>query len=229
MTGVDWTEPAWRAVLERSGTGTGARVLDVGCGCGGFLAYCAGRGMVASGIDPDGDLVAVACGEGLDVRTGEAEKVPWDDATFDLTTAFNALQFAEDTDEALAEMVRVTRPGGHVAVANWAERALNDVDAIERALADGPPGPEGDLRLPGGLRGLLEDGGLTAVHEGLVDVPWEFADDDSLVSWIVGDGAPEVAVKVLAAVRPYRQNAEGYRLINRFRYAVGRRSPAVGR
>jgi SAM-dependent methyltransferase len=229
VTEDDWAEPAWRAVLEQIEARSGARVLDVGCGAGGFVAYCGRRGMVASGIDPDPDMVRLAVDRERDVRSGGVEKLLWDDATFDLTTAFNALQFAEDTDEALAEMVRVTRPGGHLAVANWAERALNDVDAIERALADGPPGPEGDLRLPGGLRGLLEDGGLTEVHEGLVDVPWEFADDESLVTWIVGDGAPEDAVEVLAAVRPYRQKAGGYRLINRFRYAVGRRSPAVGR
>jgi SAM-dependent methyltransferase len=228
VNGEGWAEPAWRTVLEASGAGRGARVLDVGCGGGEFLAYCGERGMVASGIDPDPDMVQLAIDRARDVRVGEAEKLPWDDSTFDLATAFNALQFAGDTDDALAEMVRVTRPGGHVAVANWAERALNDVDAIERALADGPPGPEGDLRLPGGLRGLLEDGGLTAVHEGLVDVPWEFADDGSLVTWIVGDGAPEEAVKVLAAVRPYRRKAGGYRLVNRFRYAIGRRSPAVG-
>ncbi|MEV4706575.1 class I SAM-dependent methyltransferase [Actinoplanes sp. NPDC049316] len=229
MNGEGWAEPAWRAVLDASRAGPGTRVLDVGCGSGGFLAYCGRRGMIASGVDPDDDLVEVASRGGLDVRAGEAEKLPWDDATFGLATAFNALQFAEDTDDALAEMVRVTRPGGHVAVANWAERALNDLDVIERVLSGGSPRPDGDLRLAGGLRELLEDGGLTGVVEGLVDVPWEFADDESLVTGILQGEAPELAVEVLAVVRPYRQKAGGYRLINRFRWAVGRRSPAVGR
>ena len=220
--------PVWRAVIEVSGVGPGARVCDVGCGRGDFLAYARKSGMVPSGIDPAPDLVELARRSVPDVRLGGAEKLPWEDATFDLVTAFNSLQFAEDTDDALAEMVRVTRPGGHVAVANWAEAALNDLDAIERALNDGASPPDGDLRVAGGLRELLEDGGLVTVVEGLAEVPWAVPDEESLVSGILLDEDADLAREVVAAARPYRTATGGYRLINHFRYAIGRRNPAVG-
>ncbi|MEV4639166.1 class I SAM-dependent methyltransferase [Actinoplanes sp. NPDC049548] len=223
-----FAEPAWRAVLDASGTPPGARVLDVGCGSGDFLAYCGERGMTTSGIDPAPGMVALARGRTPDVRLGGAEKLPWEDGTFDLATSFNALQFAEDTDDALAEMVRVTVPGGHVAVANWAEAAVNELDALERALEDGPPRPDGDLRLPGGLRELLEDGGLVDVVEGLAEVPWEAPDDDALVRGILLGEDPGLAARVLAAATPYRRKVGGYRLVNHFRFAVGEKpAPTV--
>ena len=229
MTEIGSAEPAWRAVVDLAGTGAGARVLDVGCGRGGFLAYAKKRGMIASGVDPAPDMVDLARRHVPDVRIGGAEKLPWEDETFDLVTAFNSLQFTEDTDDALAEMVRVTLPGGHVAVANWAEAALNDLDAIERALNDGSSPPDGDLRVAGGLRELLEDGGLTGVAEGLVAVPWEVPDDESLVNGILLEEDADLAGEVLAAAHPYRRANGGFRLVNHFRYAVGRRGVAVGR
>ncbi|MFI7598697.1 class I SAM-dependent methyltransferase [Actinoplanes sp. NPDC049681] len=219
-----FAQPAWRAVLAASGAGPGARVLDVGCGSGDFLGYCGEHGMTTAGIDPAPGMVALARRRSADVRLGGAEKLPWDDGTFDLAASFNALQFADDTDDALAEMVRVTVPGGHVAVANWAEAALNDLDAVERALDDGPSRPDGDLRLPGGLRELLADGGLADVVEGLAEVPWEAPDDDALVRGILLGEDPASAPAVLAASTPYRRRDGSYRLVNHFRFAVGRKT-----
>jgi SAM-dependent methyltransferase len=223
----DFAEPAWRAVLEAADPRPGGRVLDVGCGSGDFLAFCGREGLLTAGIDPAPGMVALARRRVPDVQLGGAEKLPWHDDTFDLATSFNALQFAEDTDEALAEMIRVTVSGGHVAVANWAEAALNDLDAVERALDDGPPRPDGDLRLPGGLRELLEDGGLADVVEGLAEVPWEVADDDALIRGVLLGEDPGKAGAVLAAAAPYRRMNGGYRLVNHFRYAVGRKGPAA--
>ncbi|PRY27970.1 class I SAM-dependent methyltransferase [Pseudosporangium ferrugineum] len=221
----DFPEPAWRAVLEHGGVGAGARVLDVGCGSGEFLAFCDRRGLRTAGIDPAPGMVALARRRTGDVRLGGAEKLPWGDATFDLVTSFNALQFAEDTDDALAEMVRVTVPGGRVAVANWAEAARNDLRVLEEALDDDPPPPDGELRLPGGLRELLTDGGLDDVVEGLVAVPWRAAGDDELVRGILLGEDPGAAGAVLAAARPYRNRDGGYLLVNHFRWAVGRKGP----
>ncbi|OJF10331.1 class I SAM-dependent methyltransferase [Couchioplanes caeruleus] len=291
-----FAEPAWRAILDTTHAGHGTRVLDVGCGSGDFLAYCDRRGMVTAGIDPAPGMVELARRRSPDVRRGGAEKLPWADATFDLVTSFNALQFAEDTDDALAELTRVTVPGGYVAVANWAEAARNDLDAVERALDDGPPRPDGDLRVPGGLAELLTDGGLVDVREALVEVPWEVPDDHTLVRGVLlgedaggagavlgsgaggagavlgsgaggagavlgsgaggagavlGSGAGGAgaallgedaggadavllgedagrAGAVLAAARPYRNRDGGYRLVNHFRYAVGRKAGGCG-
>lgn len=221
-------EPLWRVLAEVSGAGPGSRVLDVGCGGGELLAFFAGLGAQTAGLDPAPGMVALARARvpGADVRLGEAERLPWPDGRFGLVTSVNALQFAEDTLDALAECVRVAVPGGLVAIANWAEAARNDLNAVEEAVAaaDGEePVPDGELRLPGGLEGLLDEGGVTVVASGLVELPWRAADDDSLVRGILlGDDSPALADVVRAAARPFRTASGGYLLRNAFRYAVGR-------
>jgi SAM-dependent methyltransferase len=223
-----FAEPAWRVIAEVSGAGPGTRVLDVGCGGGELLGFFAGLGAQVAGIDPAPGMVALARARvpGADLRLGEAERLPWPDGRFELVTSFNALQFADDTLDALAECARVAVPGGLVAVANWAEAARNDLNTIEEAVAaaDGEePPPDGELRLPGGLEGLLAEGGLAVVGSGLVVLPWHVADDDSLVRGILlGDDSLALAGTVLSAARPFRTPEGGYRLVNAFRYAVGR-------
>jgi len=227
-----FAEPCWTALLDVAGVGRGARVLDVGCGPGDFLAHLTDRGVSAAGIDPAPGMVAYARARvpGADLRGGDAEHLPWPDGAFDLVTAINALQFADDTMAALAELTRVTAPGGHVAIANWAEGDRNDLDSIEGAVARAAgdePLPDGDLRMPGGLEELLRDGGLTVVAAGLVDVPWHAGDDDTLVRGVLlgedPDTIADTAPTVLAAARPFRRPDGGYLLRNAFRYAVGSR------
>ncbi|MFI5936685.1 class I SAM-dependent methyltransferase [Actinoplanes sp. NPDC051494] len=235
-------EPAWHAVLAASGAGPGTRVLDVGCGSGDFLAYAGKHGLLTSGADPAPGMLALARPRADEVREAGASSLPWPDSTFDLVTAFNSLQFAEDIDDGLAEMARVTRPGGHIAVANWAERSLNDLDALDRVLRDDPPldalppdalptdalptdgGADGDLRAAGGLEELLTDGGLVVVAAGLVAVPWLVAGDDALVRGILLGEDPALAPEVIAAATAFREEGGGYRFINHFRFAVGRTS-----
>jgi len=226
-----FAEPTWQVVVTAAGVGPGSRVLDVGCGSGEFLAYAGGVGAATAGADPAAGMVAVARerAPGADVRHAGAEALPWPDGAFDLVTAFNALQFAEDTLDALAELARVTAPGGHVAVVNWAEDARNDLTTVEDAVAAAAgeePRPEGGLRRAGGLEKLFAEGGLEVVAAGLVDVPWSAPDDDTLVRGVLlGEDAATVAATapvVVEAARPFRAPDGGYRLSNAFRYAVGR-------
>jgi SAM-dependent methyltransferase len=237
VVAADWAElwgafpePAWKAVVATTGIGPATRVLDVGCGSGEFLAHTAELGAVPAGIDPAPGMVDLARARlpGVDVRVGSFEHLPWPDGSFDVVTAFNALQFAADTLDALAECIRVVRPGGRVAVANWAEDDRNDLHAIEAAVAEAAgeePLPDGDLRQPGGLEELLGDAGLEVVAGGLVELPWEVPDDDTVVRGVLLGEDPATmaatAATVLAAARPFRTVAGGYRLVNAFRYAVG--------
>jgi len=227
-----YPEPAWRAILDASGAGPGTRVLDVGCGSGDLLAYAAARGMTTAGIDPAEGMVEHARTRlpAADIRLGSAEHLPWPDAHFDLAVSVNALQFAEDTLDALAEMVRVTN--GHVAVANWAEGSQNDLSVIEEAVAHAAgddPLPDGELRQPGGLERLLTEGGLEVVSAGLVTLPWHAAGDDTLVHGVLlGEDRATMAARapvVLAAARRFRTEDGRYRLVNAFRYAVARHRP----
>jgi SAM-dependent methyltransferase len=223
--------PVWQAVISATGVGAGVRILDVGCGSGDFLVELAPLGVILAGIDPAPGMVAVARDRlpEADLRIGSVEDLPWPTGAFDVTTAFNSLQFAPDTLEALAQMTRVTRAGGSVAVANWADERHNDLDTIEAAIAQStgesvPPG--GPLRDAGGLEDVLAEAGLEIVTAGLVEAPWYAPDGDTLVrAVLLGEDAATIATDaevVLDAARPFRQPAGGYRLVNAFRYVVGR-------
>ncbi|WP_411701188.1 class I SAM-dependent methyltransferase [Conyzicola sp.] len=223
--------PAHDALIAASGIRAGSRVLDVGCGSGEFLGTLERLGATGAGVDPAPGMVALARATAplADIRVGGAESLPWPDGSFDVVVAINALQFAEDTVEALAEFRRVLVPGGLVAVANWAEGARNDLDAIEEAVAaaDGEEaGPDGDLRVAGGLEEVLVESGLEVVTAGLVEVPWTAADDETLVRGVLLGADPEtkreLAPAVLAAAARFR-SGDGYMLHNAYRFAVARR------
>jgi SAM-dependent methyltransferase len=101
----------------------GQRALDVGCGPGaltGPLVAVLGAGAV-SAIDPSPSFLDAIRSRfpGVDVRSGLAESLPYADAVFDLTVAQLVVHFLADPGAALAEMARVTRPGGLVAVSVW--------------------------------------------------------------------------------------------------------------
>jgi SAM-dependent methyltransferase len=226
-----FAEPAWRELAEATGIGPGSRTLDVGCGSGEFLAFLDGLGASAAGIDAEPGMVDVARSRvpGADVRIGSADDLPWPDGAFDVVTSINALQFADDTLDALAEFARVAAAGGLIGICNWAESERSDLKTIDAALAavaGDEMSPDGDLRRPGGLEALFTEAGLDVVAAGLVEVPWEAPDDDVLVRGVLlgedGIAMMTAAPTVIAAARPFRVAGGGYRFVNAFRYAVGR-------
>jgi SAM-dependent methyltransferase len=101
-----------RAVLDELALPARARILDTGCGSGRMLDELAGYGEV-SGIDVSEAAAAAARARGHgDVQVGALERLPWEDAAFDLVTAFDVIEHTPDDRRTLAELRRVTRPGG---------------------------------------------------------------------------------------------------------------------
>ena len=96
------------------------RLLNVGCGTGGFNVAAEEAGVRAVGVDADPEAVAICAlkrekAGGAFVRAA-AERLPFPDATFDVVYCFSAIEHVESVDETVAEMVRVARPGGLVYV-----------------------------------------------------------------------------------------------------------------
>jgi SAM-dependent methyltransferase len=118
-----FSEPLADQFVELVNPLAGQRALDVGCGPGALTARIVDRLGVASvaAIDPSVQFVAATRARfpGIDVREGVAEELPYQDRRFDLTVAQLVVHFMSDPVAALAEMARVTRPGGTVAANVW--------------------------------------------------------------------------------------------------------------
>ncbi|ULE31569.1 class I SAM-dependent methyltransferase [Mycobacterium sp. IDR2000157661] len=118
---AQWVEQ----ILDAADVHEGDRVIDVGAGTG-IVARAALQRVGPTGsviaVDPNDGMLAVAAkmAPQLDIRPGTAERLPVDDDEIDCTTCQFALMFFDDRSRAISEMARVTRPGGHVAVATWA-------------------------------------------------------------------------------------------------------------
>jgi demethylmenaquinone methyltransferase / 2-methoxy-6-polyprenyl-1,4-benzoquinol methylase len=188
-----WRERA--ADLARVGPGDTA--LDVATGTGDLAVELARRGVSVTGLDFSEGMLAIAREKAPSVRfeQGDALALPYADGEFDAATVgFGARNFS-DLRSGLAEMARVTRPGGRVVVLEittpqrpplslffrlWFDRV---VPALGRVAGDPDaysylpssvrrfPGPEGlaaELAAVGlaDVRWVLTAGGIIAIHSG---------------------------------------------------------------
>jgi ubiquinone/menaquinone biosynthesis C-methylase UbiE len=94
--------------------GAGRDVLECGAGTGLLLERIAGFARSAAGIDLSPGMLVRARTRGLDVREASITAIPFANASFDVVCAFKVLAHVPAIEQALAEMVRVTRPGGVV-------------------------------------------------------------------------------------------------------------------
>jgi len=113
------------AFIERLGLKPGDQMLDVACGTGNLALPAARAGARVTGIDIAPALVvqlaARAAAEGLtlEAREGDAEALPFADDSFDTVVTMFGAMFAAHPQQAANELLRVTRPGGRIAMANW--------------------------------------------------------------------------------------------------------------
>ncbi len=92
----------------------GLRVLNLGCGTGGFNVAAEAAGALVSGVDVDPEAVAIARARTSSARIirAAAESLPFRDASFDLVHCVSTLEHVADSTRALREAARVLRPGG---------------------------------------------------------------------------------------------------------------------
>jgi len=139
-------------LLDAVGAGKGARVLDVATGPGFVAAAAANRGATVTALDFSPAMIAAArrLHPGIVFRDGDAEALPFDDASFDAVVMNFGLLHLARPESAIAEAHRVLRPGGRYAFTVWAPpnqavgfgMALKAIETFGRTdvpLPEGPP------------------------------------------------------------------------------------------
>jgi ubiquinone/menaquinone biosynthesis C-methylase UbiE len=186
--------------------GPGGAVLDVGCGPGHAVISLAERvrpGGRAVGVDASSLMIgearrrAAAAGVEVELGLGNARELAFEEATFDACRAERVLQWLDQPETALAEMVRVVRPGGRIGLidTDWRTAVMDhpDVEATERifgTLFASFPFPRAGRR----LLGLCRAAGLVDLD--VIAVPAVFT------RWDPGEGA-------LPGFLPFRVTLEG--------------------
>src|SRR5438477_2758816 len=123
------TGPAAR-LLKHAGIHAGQRVLDVACGTGVVAITAARAGARVTGLDLTPELLARARDNArvaeveIDWHEGDVEQLPFGDAAFDVVVSQYGHMFAPRPDVAVAEMLRVLKPGGTIAFSTWPTELL---------------------------------------------------------------------------------------------------------
>ncbi len=159
--------PVGERLVEAAKIGPGMRVLDVAAGTGNASLPAARRGadVTASDLTPAlldaGRQLAEAEGLKLEWVEGDAENLPFADASFDVVMSSIGVMFAPHHQAAADELVRVCRPGGTIALLSWTpDGMLGELFRTMKPFAPAPPPGAQPPPLWGGedhLRGLLGD------------------------------------------------------------------------
>ena len=163
-------------LLDAAAVRPGIRLIDVGTGPGTVAARAVGRGADVVAVDAEPDMVAAArrAVPGADVRHAVLPSLPFPDAAFDAAVANFVVNHVGEPLLAVAELRRVVRPGGRVAVTTWPnpqpplQRLWGDIfDAAggERPAVMPAVSPSEDFaRTADGFAGLLTSAGLADVR-----------------------------------------------------------------
>jgi len=239
-------ERLWTPVLARpvrrcvamADLSIGERVLDVAAGSG------AATFLAAAAVGPAGDVMATdisdrmvgaiarrACPNVLTQRA-DAEDLPFSDGEFDAALCVLGLMYPADPGQAIAEIHRVVRPGGRVAVCVWGRRERCGWNAvfpiIEARVSSGVCPMFFALGAPGALASAFRRAGFAVAQEERMthDLAWPDADETCAAIFAGGPVAlaydrldPPARAAVhrafLASVAAYREG-EGYRIPGEF-------------
>jgi len=232
--------PVYQAVLDRTGVDAGIRLLDVACGAGFAAMMAAERGAIVAGLDASAGLLEVARARvpDGDFRVGDMSELPFPDDQFDVVVTFSGI--AAGLEAAMAEAVRVLRPGGVLGMAGWGSPRRRGHLAYFMALVDiSPPEHIADSMAlmatgrPGVAEDLLTAAGVELLERGQVDLTSEFPDVATAVraltavgpSWaaIQHVGLAEFTEVMTTALAAVADDTLGVRLTSEFFWLTGRK------
>jgi SAM-dependent methyltransferase len=120
-----YTESEARRFISRLKIPPGAQVLDVACGTGNLSIAAAQLEARVRGLDIAPNLIeqarsrAGSAGLKIQFDEGDAEELPYQDESFDFVLSMYGAMFAPRAERVAEELIRVCRPGGVIAMANW--------------------------------------------------------------------------------------------------------------
>jgi SAM-dependent methyltransferase len=161
-------------MADLAGVARGLQVLDVGCGPGALTSVLVDRvgADQVSAVDPSPPFVEAVRARypGVTVLQASAESLPFPDRAFDAAIAQLVVHFMADPVAGLAEMARVTRPGGVVAASVWDHAGgLGPLGLFWQAARELDPGVRDESHLAGAREGhlaeLLRAAGLQDVED----------------------------------------------------------------
>ncbi|MCO6011155.1 methyltransferase domain-containing protein [Actinoallomurus purpureus] len=229
--------PLYAATLAALGPEPGTRLLHVGCGTGTALSLAAFTGADLAGIDSAADLLSHARERlpDADLRAAETIELPYDRGCFDQVMAFDAIQYAASPAVAVAELARVTRPGGVVAIGlwhNWSGREASAFLSAVRGRVPTPPTqgpPVHDLYR---LREVMVEAGLDVFASAEVthrndfaslEAAWDSMTASPNVSLAIDVMGVEAAHEIFVANFATMQRADGsIQQEHLYQYALGR-------
>jgi SAM-dependent methyltransferase len=199
---VDEIPPA--EILARTGTAGGHDVLDVATGTGNVALRAASLGAHVTGLDLTPELFdtarerAAVLGVEVDWVDGDAEALPFADASFDRVLSVFGVQFAPRHEVTAAELVRVARPGGVIGLVNWTpESKVGELFSILGRYLPPAPSYASPPPLWGSeehVRRLFADAPVELELE-RATTPFEFASADDYVSFFETNYGPTVKAR----------------------------------
>jgi SAM-dependent methyltransferase len=201
-----WSRRVAPLFLDWLGIPAGRRWLDMGCGTGALSAAILERCSPASvvGVDPSEGFLGKArerLSTRMSFQSGSAAEIPLDTASVDVTVSGLALNFAPDERAALAEMKRVTMPGGTIGAYVWdyagkmelMRRFWDAAVVLDPEAATLDEGVRFPLCRPEALMALFAAGDGRGIEMTAIDVPTIFASFEDYWSPFLGGQGPAPA------------------------------------
>jgi SAM-dependent methyltransferase len=200
---IDEVPPAH--LLGRVPVGPSHAVLDVAAGTGNAAIRAALAGAEVVGLDLTPELLEVArrrasaAGVAVDWVEGDAEDLPFEDASFDAVLSIFGVQFAPRHQATADELARVCRPGGRVGLINWTPAGF--IGQLFRVMGRYMPAPPAYASAPplwgdeAHVRSLFTDSGLTwqfaRGHN-----PWRFSSAEAFIAFFETAYGPPLQARV---------------------------------